>query len=122
MFNLPGHSIPLLAAFTVAIMWGMAGVFIRLLPATSALSITAGRLLIALLATLPIFLLSVKIELISKAPPAIVTAAVLLLIPVFAGIFAYFLLAETLTPFIIPGGLLVLLGIAMILNHNRIKT
>ena len=52
----------------------------------------------------------------SKHLPAVVTATILLLIPVFAGIFAYLILGEKLSPLMIPGGILVLSGIAMILN------
>jgi len=52
----------------------------------------------------------------SKHLPAVVTATILLLIPVFAGIFAYLILGEKLSPLMIPGGIMVLSGIAMILN------
>ncbi len=57
----------------------------------------------------------------SKHLPAVVTATILLLIPVFAGIFAYLILGEKLSPLMIPGGVLVLSGIAMILNLKRKK-
>ena len=57
----------------------------------------------------------------SKHLPAVVTATILLLIPVFAGFFAFLILDEKLSSLIIPGGVLVLLGIGIILNSKRRK-
>lgn len=45
------------AAFTTSVVWGMTGVFVRLLPAVSPLYITALRLLVAIVAALPFVLL-----------------------------------------------------------------
>lgn len=58
----------------------------------------------------------------SKHLPAVITATILLLIPVFAGIFAYLILGEELSLLMIPGGIMVLSGIAMILNLKAKKT
>jgi drug/metabolite transporter, DME family len=56
---------------------------------------------------------------VSKRLPSTVTAATSLLIPLFAGIFAYVFLGEKLSSTIVPGGLLVLTGIVMILRQNH---
>jgi drug/metabolite transporter, DME family len=55
---------------------------------------------------------------VSKRLPSIITAAISLLIPLFAGFFAYVFLGEKFSPTIIPGGLLVLTGIVMILSQR----
>ena len=55
----------------------------------------------------------------SKRLPAVVTATISLFIPLFAGIFALLILGERLSPLFIPGGILVLGGIAMILRQGR---
>ncbi|HEU5245992.1 MAG TPA: EamA family transporter [Candidatus Udaeobacter sp.] len=52
---------------------------------------------------------------VSKRLPSIVTAAISLLIPLFAGIFAYVFLGEKFSSTIVPGSLLVLTGIVIIL-------
>ncbi|BBP03520.1 hypothetical protein TPL01_08470 [Sulfuriferula plumbiphila] len=57
----------------------------------------------------------------SRHLPAIVTAMISLFIPLFAGIFAFLVLGERLTPMFIPGGMLVLGGVAMILRQDRDK-
>lgn len=57
----------------------------------------------------------------SKRLPAVVTATISLFIPMFAGLFAYLILGEKLSPMFIPGGILVLGGIAMILRQGRGK-
>jgi len=54
--------------------------------------------------------------------PAVVTATTSLLIPLFAGLFAFLILGETLSPMFIPGGFLVLAGIAMIIHHGTNKS
>ena len=55
----------------------------------------------------------------SKELPSVVTATVMLATPCFAGLFAYLLLDETLSPLFIPGGLLVLGGIALIVTTSK---
>jgi drug/metabolite transporter (DMT)-like permease len=54
--------------------------------------------------------------------PAVVTATISLFIPVFAGLFAFLILGEKIAPMFIPGGVLVLAGVAMILQQSRVKT
>jgi len=54
----------------------------------------------------------------SKRLPAVVTAMISLFIPLFAGLFAFLILGEKLSPMFIPGGILVLGGIAMILRQG----
>ena len=56
---------------------------------------------------------------VSKRLPSTVTAATSLLIPLFAGIFAYVFLGEKLSSMMVPGGLLVLAGLVMILRQNQ---
>jgi drug/metabolite transporter (DMT)-like permease len=56
---------------------------------------------------------------VSKRLPSIVTAAISLLIPLFAGLFAYVCLGEQFSSTIMPGSLLVLTGIVMILRQNH---
>ena len=58
---------------------------------------------------------------VSKRLPSTVTAATSLLIPLFAGIFAYVFLGEKLSSTIVPGSLLVLTGIVMILFVKTTK-
>jgi drug/metabolite transporter (DMT)-like permease len=45
----------LLAAGLTSLMWGLTGIFVRLLPSLPPLTVTAGRLLVALVIVLPIF-------------------------------------------------------------------
>jgi drug/metabolite transporter (DMT)-like permease len=45
----------ILAAGLTAVMWGLTGIFVRLLPPVSPLALTAGRLGGALFVALPIF-------------------------------------------------------------------
>jgi drug/metabolite transporter (DMT)-like permease len=47
----------LLAAGVTSLMWGLTGIFVRLLPTLPALTVTAGRLLIALIVVLPVLVL-----------------------------------------------------------------
>jgi len=54
----------------------------------------------------------------AKRLPAVVTATISLFIPLFAGLFAFLILGEKLSPMFIPGGILVLGGIAMILRQG----
>jgi drug/metabolite transporter (DMT)-like permease len=54
----------------------------------------------------------------SKELPSVVTSTVMLATPCFAGLFAYLLVDETLSPLFIPGGLLVLGGIALIVTTS----
>ena len=49
---------PVLAAGLTAVMWGVTGIFVRLLPPVSPVSITASRLVGALVVALPIFAIS----------------------------------------------------------------
>ncbi|MES2367293.1 MAG: DMT family transporter [Pseudomonadota bacterium] len=56
----------------------------------------------------------------SKRLPAVVTATISLFIPLFAGIFAFVILGERLSPLFFPGGALVLGGIALILRKPRV--
>ncbi len=64
---------------------------------------------------------SIGFALASKRLPAVVTATISLFIPLFAGLFAFLILGEKLSPMFIPGGILVLGGIAMILRQGRGK-
>ena len=57
----------------------------------------------------------------SKRLPAVITATISLFIPLFAGLFAFLILGEKLSPMFIPGGILVLGGISMILRQGRDK-
>jgi len=47
-----------LAAALTAVMWGLTGIFVRLLPRVSPFAITTGRLMGALVVALPIFVIS----------------------------------------------------------------
>jgi DME family drug/metabolite transporter len=58
----------------------------------------------------------------SKRLPPVVTATVSLLIPLFAGAFAYLILGEKIPSTAIPGSALVVVGIVMILRENRRTT
>ncbi|MHB1246657.1 MAG: DMT family transporter [Sulfuriferula sp.] len=58
----------------------------------------------------------------SKRLPAVVTATISLFIPLFAGIFAFLILSEKLSPLFIPGGALVLGGISLILHQRSGST
>ncbi len=55
----------------------------------------------------------------SKQLPAVVTATISLLIPLFAGAFAYLILGEKVPLTAIPGSAFVLAGIVMILRQNK---
>jgi len=55
----------------------------------------------------------------SKRLPAIITASISLFIPLFAGIFAYLLLAEKLSTNFYLGSLLVIAGVIMIIRQNN---
>ena len=57
----------------------------------------------------------------AKRLPAVATATISLFIPLFAGLFAFLILGEKLTPMFIPGGILVLGGIAMVLRQGQGK-
>lgn len=54
----------------------------------------------------------------SKKLPPLVTATTSLLVPVFAGIFAYFILGEKLSSTIIPGSFLILVGLGTMLRKK----
>lgn len=54
----------------------------------------------------------------SRRLPPMVTATILLFVPVFAGLFAYVLLGETISLLFIAGCFLVLGGVAMILRQS----
>ena len=53
--------------------------------------------------------------------PAIVTAMISLFIPLFAGLFAFLMLGERLSPMFIPGGIFVLSGIALIFRQGSVQ-
>lgn len=55
----------------------------------------------------------------AKRLPAVATATIALFIPVFATLFAWWILDERLSPLLIPGGVLVLGGVAMMLYRRR---
>jgi drug/metabolite transporter (DMT)-like permease len=55
----------------------------------------------------------------SKRLPPVVTATISLLIPLFAGAFAYLILGEKVSVTAIPGSAFVLAGLVMILNPNK---
>jgi drug/metabolite transporter (DMT)-like permease len=55
----------------------------------------------------------------SKRLPPLVTAAISLLIPLFAGAFAYLILGEKVPSTAIPGSTLILAGVVMKLNQNK---
>jgi drug/metabolite transporter (DMT)-like permease len=55
----------------------------------------------------------------SKRLPPVVTASISLLIPLFAGTFAFMILGEKTPPTAIPGSALILIGIIMILRQNN---
>ena len=55
----------------------------------------------------------------SRALPAIVTATISLLVPLFSGLFGYVVLAERLSPTFIVGCIPVFLGVAMIIRRRR---
>jgi len=55
----------------------------------------------------------------SRALPAIVTATISLLVPLFSGLFGYIVLAERLSPTFIVGCIPVSLGVAMIIRRRR---
>ena len=55
----------------------------------------------------------------AKHLPALVTATISLLVPFLAGILAYFMLGERLSPTFIPGGIFVILGIVLILRKGQ---
>lgn len=54
----------------------------------------------------------------SRFLPSVLTAAILLLIPLFAGIFAFFVLGEKVSSTTLPGGILILAGIGLILGGS----
>ncbi|OZG72419.1 hypothetical protein BTA51_14910 [Hahella sp. CCB-MM4] len=55
---LPSEGYALVAAVMTSLTWSLTGIFVRLLPPISPLTITAGRLFIALLAMIPLMLLA----------------------------------------------------------------
>lgn len=55
----------------------------------------------------------------AKRLPAVATATIALFIPVFATLFAWWILEERLSPMLLPGGALVLGGVAMILYRGK---
>lgn len=55
----------------------------------------------------------------SKRLPPLATSTILLFIPVFAGLFAYLILGERLSPTVIPGGALVLGGVGLVLRGGK---
>lgn len=57
----------------------------------------------------------------SRRLPSVVTATISLLIPLFAGVFAFIILDEGISPLAIPGAVCVLGGIALILHPERMS-
>lgn len=55
----------------------------------------------------------------SERLPSVVTATISLLIPLFAGAFAFVILGENVSSRAIPGSLLVIIGIVTILRQNK---
>lgn len=55
-------SVGLAAAITTSVVWGMTGIFVRLLPAVSPLYITSLRFLVALVVALPFALLAPRLR------------------------------------------------------------
>ena len=55
----------------------------------------------------------------SERLPAVVTATISLLIPLFAAAFAFVILGERISATVVPGSLLVLAGIVLILRHSN---
>jgi drug/metabolite transporter (DMT)-like permease len=55
----------------------------------------------------------------SERLPSVVTATISLLIPLFAGVFAFVILREKVPPTTIPGSMLVVVGIVMILRRSN---
>ena len=55
----------------------------------------------------------------SERLPSVVTATISLLIPLFAGAFAFVILGEKVPSTAIPGSVLVVAGIVMILRQNN---
>ncbi|RVU86050.1 DMT family transporter [Leucothrix sargassi] len=55
----------------------------------------------------------------SKDLPSVVTSTAMLATPCFAGLFAYLIVGETLSPLFIPGGIMVLGGIALIVTTTK---
>jgi drug/metabolite transporter (DMT)-like permease len=100
-----------------AVLIGIAGPF----PITVSLEKLSGRSLLSLLGlgVLCTAIPSLGFAFVSKRLPPTITAATLLLIPLFAGIFAHVFLGEKLSSMIIPGGSLVLAGIVMVLRQNH---
>ena len=47
----------MLVAGVTSLMWGLTGIFVRLLPSLPALTVTAGRLLSALILVLPVLVM-----------------------------------------------------------------
>jgi threonine/homoserine efflux transporter RhtA len=90
-------------------------------PITVSLEKLSGRSLLSLLGlgVLCTAIPSFGFAIVSKRLPSTVTAATSLLIPLFAGIFAYVFLGEKLSSMMVPGGLLVLAGLVVILRQNQ---
>ncbi|MHB1175997.1 MAG: DMT family transporter [Sulfuriferula sp.] len=91
---------------------------VGLMPSPAGLETLTGRsvLLFLGLGTLCTAVPSIGYAFASKRLPAVVTATISLFIPLFAGIFAFVILGERLSPLFFPSGALVLGGIAMILR------
>jgi drug/metabolite transporter (DMT)-like permease len=95
------------------------------LPTTVSLAAFSGtNLLIFLgLAILCTAIPSFAFAFASERLPSVVTATISLLIPLFAGAFAFLVLGEKVPSTAIPGSLLVVAGIVMILRqNNRIRS
>jgi drug/metabolite transporter (DMT)-like permease len=92
-----------------------------LVPTTISLEVFRGRNLLIFfgLAVLCTAIPSFAFAFASKRLPPLVTAAISLLIPLFAGAFAYVILGQKAPSTAIPGSLLVVIGIVMILRQNK---
>jgi drug/metabolite transporter (DMT)-like permease len=91
-----------------------------LVPATfSSETFTGSNLYIFLgLAVLCTAIPSFAFAFASERLPPVVTSTISLLIPLFAGVFAYVILGERVPPTAIPGSVLVIVGIIMIIRQN----
>jgi drug/metabolite transporter (DMT)-like permease len=91
-----------------------------LIPAANPVGVLRGSKLL-LLAVLSVFCTAIPsfaFAFASKRLPPLVTATISLLIPLFAGVFAYLILGEKVSLTTIPGSAFVLAGIVMILRQN----
>jgi drug/metabolite transporter, DME family len=94
-----------------------------LVPATfSSETFTASNLAIFLgLAVLCTAIPSFAFAFASERLPPVVTSTISLLIPLFAGVFAYVILGERVPPTTIPGSMLLIVDIIIIIRQNLLE-